>query len=39
MDDLTGKFLDSYDSVYAHHEVEKYGHYFLGSIVNRHKRS
>lgn len=39
VDDLTGKFLDFYDSGHARHEVEQYGHYFLGSIVISHKRS
>lgn len=39
VDDLTGKFLDFYDSGHARHEVERYGHYFLGSIVISHKRS
>ena len=38
IDDLTGKFLDSYDPGHARHEVEDYGHYFLGSIVISHKR-
>lgn len=39
VDDLTGKFLDFYDSGHSRHEVEQYGHYFLGSIVISHKRS
>ena len=38
VDDLTGKFLDSYDPDHSRHEVESYGHYFLGSIVISHKR-
>ena len=38
IDDLTGKFLDSYESDHARHEVEGYGHYFLGSVVISHKR-
>ncbi len=38
IDDLTGKFLDSYDPSHSRHEVEGYGHYFLGSIVISHKR-
>jgi len=38
LDDLTGKFLDFYDGGHARHEVEHYGHYFLGSIVISHKR-
>ena len=37
-DDLTGKFLDFYDEGHARHEVENYGHYFLGSVVISHKR-
>jgi len=38
IDDLTGKFLDFYDDDHARHEVEHYGHYFLGPIVISHKR-
>ncbi|MCY4511762.1 MAG: DUF262 domain-containing protein [Acidobacteria bacterium] len=38
IDDLTGKFLDSFDPRHSRHEVESYGHYFLGSIVVSHKR-
>ena len=38
LDDLTGKFLDSYESGHSRHEVEGYDHYFLGSIVISHKR-
>ena len=38
IDDLTGKFLDSYESGHSRYEVEGYGHYFLGSIVISHKR-
>ncbi len=38
IDDLTGKFLDSFDPEHSRHEVETYGHYFLGSIVISHKR-
>ena len=38
IDDLTGKFLDSYESGHSRHEVGGYGHYFLGSIVISHKR-
>lgn len=37
MDDLTGKFLDHYEDDYARDEVERYGHYFLGSVVISHK--
>ena len=39
IDDLTGKFLDFYEDGHARHEVEGYGHYFLGSIVISHKRN
>ena len=38
LDDLTGKFLDSYEPGHSRHEVEGYDHYFLGSIVISHKR-
>jgi hypothetical protein len=38
IDDLTGKFLDHYQCGHARHEVERYGHYFLGSVVLSHKR-
>jgi Protein of unknown function DUF262/Domain of unknown function (DUF4268)/Protein of unknown function (DUF1524) len=38
IDDLTGKFLDSYEHGHSRREVEGYGHYFLGSIVISHKR-
>ena len=34
IDDLTGKFLDHYEDGHARHEVERYGHYFLGSVVS-----
>jgi hypothetical protein len=39
MDDLTGKFLDDYDPAHERAAVEKYGHYFLGSIVLSHKNN
>jgi uncharacterized protein with ParB-like and HNH nuclease domain len=39
IDDLTGKFLDHYEPGHVRHEVERYGHYFLGSVVLSHKRS
>lgn len=39
VDDLTGKFLDFYKPSHGRHEVEEYGHYFLGPIVVSHKRS
>jgi len=38
LDDLTGKFLDSYEPSHHRGEVEDYDHYFLGSIVISHKR-
>lgn len=38
IDDLTGKFVDSYRPDHPRHEVEEYDHYFLGSIVISHKR-
>ena len=37
IDDLTGRFLDYYESGHSRREVEGYGHYFLGSIVISHK--
>lgn len=33
IDDLAEKFLESYDAAHERSEVEKYGHYFLGSII------
>ena len=30
LDDLTEKFLESYESSHERGEVEQYGHYFLG---------
>ena len=33
IDDLTGKFLDHYEPGHPRTQVERYGHYFLGSIV------
>jgi len=38
IDDLTGKFLDSYDSEHSRHEIAKYDPYFLGSIVISNKQ-
>ena len=38
IDDLTAKFDDSYEEGHERHEVAKYGHYFLGSVVICHKR-
>lgn len=31
--DLTNKFLESFDPKHERSQVEKYGHYFLGSII------
>lgn len=33
IDDLAGKFLESYEHGDERSEVEQYGHYFLGSII------
>jgi hypothetical protein len=33
IEDLTAKFLDSYESKHERTAVEGYGHYFLGSII------
>lgn len=33
IDDLTEKFLESHEAGNARSEVERYGHYFLGSII------
>ena len=38
IDDLTGKFLDSYDAEHSRHEIAKYDPYFLGSIVISNKQ-
>lgn len=38
IDDLTGKFLESYQDGDERHDVAKYQHYFLGSVVICHKR-
>jgi uncharacterized protein with ParB-like and HNH nuclease domain len=38
IDDLTAKFGDSHQDGDERHEVAKYGHYFLGSVVICHKR-
>ena len=38
IDDLTGKFLDYYEDGHERHQVEDYGHYFLGSVVLSHKQ-
>lgn len=33
IDDLTSKFLEDFDSKHPRKTVQKYGHYFLGSII------
>lgn len=33
LSDLEEKFLDNYDAKHERSEVEKYGHYFLGSVI------
>lgn len=33
LEDLAAKFMESYESEHDRGEVEKYGHYFLGSII------
>ena len=33
IEDLIGRFEEDYDETHERHEVAKYGHYFLGSIV------
>lgn len=33
IEDLAGKFLEDYHPHHSRREVEKYGHYFLGSII------
>lgn len=38
INDLTGKFLDSYDPDHSRHEIAKYDPYFLGSIVISNKQ-
>jgi uncharacterized protein with ParB-like and HNH nuclease domain len=37
LEDLAGKFLTDFDLSHDRCEVEKYGHYFLGSIIISHK--
>lgn len=39
LNDLTGKFLDDFDVNHERTQVEKYGHYFLGSMVLSHKNN
>lgn len=38
VEDLTLKFRDHHEPEHPRHQVEHYGHYFLGSIVISHKR-
>lgn len=33
IEDLTGEFMDYYSPEHERQEVEKYGHYFMGSVV------
>lgn len=33
VEDLTGEFMDYYVDTHERNEVEKYGHYFMGSVV------
>jgi len=33
IEDLTGEFLEYYSDTHERNEVEKYGHYFMGSVV------
>ncbi|TBH71454.1 DUF262 domain-containing protein [Aquirufa antheringensis] len=33
IEDLTGEFLEYYSETHERNEVEKYGHYFMGSVV------
>jgi uncharacterized protein with ParB-like and HNH nuclease domain len=37
IEDLSAKFFNDYDLSHERQEVEKYGHYFLGSIITSHK--
>lgn len=39
LDDLVGKFIDSYEEGHERKAVKEYGHYFLGSIVLSHKNA
>lgn len=39
LDDLAGEFLDDFDKSHERAAVEKYGHYFLGSIIISHKNA
>ena len=33
IEDLTGEFMEYYSEDHERNEVEKYGHYFMGSVV------
>ncbi|MBS1789773.1 MAG: DUF262 domain-containing protein [Acidobacteria bacterium] len=37
LEDLSAKFIDHYEAEHERQEVERYGHYFLGSIITSHK--
>jgi hypothetical protein len=37
IEDLSGEFLEHYDPDHERREVERYGHYFLGSIIITHE--
>lgn len=39
LDDLAGEFLDDFDKTHERTAVEKYGHYFLDSIIISHKNA
>ncbi len=39
LEDLAGKFLEDYRPTHSRKEVEKYGHYFLGSVIISRKDS
>lgn len=39
LDDLAGEFLDDFDESHERTAVEKYGHYFLGSVIISHKNA
>lgn len=39
LDDLAGEFLDDFDEAHERTAVEKYGHYFLGSVIISHKNA
>ncbi|MBM0744826.1 DUF262 domain-containing protein (plasmid) [Phormidium sp. CLA17] len=39
LEDLAAKFLDDFDIAHDRSEVEKYGHYFLGSIIISQKQT